>query len=750
MKMRTRMSILIGALLLVFSGAARAQQQPSTAPSTTPTATAVPAPTTPFSPKLGTVDFGFRADSTSGDRSRYQRFRDLRQGAYVDRFKFDKETEDWVFDARANNVGYYDQRYSASYQNIGKLKINGEWNQVPLFISSSTATLYKDTGNGRMVIDDAVQRSLQNAPPTTAAGYNGLLTALSGADPYDLRARRDIGLFNLAYSMNQAVDLKFDVRNSNRSGYNLMSFGFGTSPGLSPVVEFNTPTDDRTTDVKANLEFANDRGLLNVGYNASWFAQHIPTVQFDNPLRVDDISGGPSSGLTPMWPSNETFAVTMNGSYKLPARSRASAFLSFGQWNQNASLVAPTVNSALIAVAPPLERPTAEAKADVTSMVYTFNSRPSEFLWLNARYRYFDYANKTPIYDTLALVGDWALGTAVWESEPASTKRKTLDLDGQIAASRHFDVGFGYTREDADRTYRIYEKTAEDIYRVNFDSVANQYVTFRTKYEHSRRDGSGFDEELLAEVGEQPDTRHYDIANRTRDRVTATLFVTPGKYVTFNTSFGRGKDEYTETGFGLRNNDNNTWSAGADVAPNERVIFGLNYAEEKYTAMQYSRTANPLSATDVTFNDPTRDWWTDQDDHVKTFTASADFLKCLPKTDIRLGFDTSYGDATYVYNMKPEQKVFTTIPLTQVTPLKNNLTNGRADIQYFVRPNIAIGATYLYERYIVDDFALGAQTLNSLAPANASNGAFASAIYSGYLYQDYRANTGWFRVTFLW
>ena len=747
--MRTRISILTGALLLVFSGAARAQQEQSAPPSTTPTATQVPASTATFAPKLGTVDFGFRANDVSGDRSRYQRFNDYRQGGYIDRFKYGKETDSWVFDAKASNVGYYDQRYSASYQDIGKLKINGEWNQVPLFISSSTATLYQDTGNGRMVIDDSIQRTLQTTPPTTAAGYNALQSVLNGANPYDLRSRRDIGLFNVVYTMNQAVDLKFDVRNSNRSGYNLMSFGFGTSPGLSPVVEFNTPTDDRTTDVKANLEFANDRGLFNVGYNASWFANSIKSVQFDNPLRADDISGGPSSGLTPLWPSNDTFAVTMNGSYKLPAHSRASAFLSFGQWNQNAALVAPTVNTALIAVAPPLERPSAEAKADVTSMVYTFNSRPAEFLWLNARYRYFDYANKTPIYDTVALVGDWALGTAQWENEPASTKRKTLDLDGQIAATRHFDVGFGYTREDADRTYRIYEKTAEDVYRVNFDSVANQYVTFRTKYEHSRRDGSGFEEELLAEVGEQPGTRHYDVANRTRDRVTATLFVTPGKYVTFNTSLGRGKDDYTETGFGLRNNDNNTWSLGADVSPNERVSFGVNYGEEKYTALQYSRTANP--PPDPTFTDPTRDWTTDQDDHVKTFSASADFLKCLPKTDVRLGFDTSHGDATYVYTMvSPDQKVFTTTPLSQVAPLKNNLTNGRIDVQHFVRPNVAIGATYLYERYVVDDFALGAQTLNSLAPANATSGAFASAIYSGYLYQDYRANTAWFRVTFLW
>src|SRR5215216_626602 len=104
MKMRTRITILTGALLLVFSGAARAQQEQSTAPSTTTTATATPVPTTPFMPKLGSVDFGFRANDVSGDRSRYQRFNDFRQGAYLDRFQFGKETETWAFDSSAHNV----------------------------------------------------------------------------------------------------------------------------------------------------------------------------------------------------------------------------------------------------------------------------------------------------------------------------------------------------------------------------------------------------------------------------------------------------------------------------------------------------------------------------------------------------------------------------------------------------------------------------------------------------------------------
>jgi hypothetical protein len=308
----------------------------------------------------------------------------------------------------------------------------------------------------------------------------------------------------------------------------------------------------------------------------------------------------------------------------------------------------------------------------------------------------------------------------------------------------------GYTREDSDRTFRIYEKTVEDIYRVGFDSTANQFVTLRTKYEHSNRVGSGFEEHLLEEVGEHPETRHYDIADRKRDRVTALVTVTPTPYLNLNGSVSDGKDEYGTTGFGLRNNDNRTWSFGVDLLPSDKVNFGVNYGEEKYTAMQYSRTANPLSATDTTFNDPTRDWWTDQTDTVKTFTASAEFLKCLPKTNIRLGYDISDGDATYVYNMKPEQKVFTTVPLKQVTPLKNKLTDGRVDVQYFLRPNLALGGVYAYEEYKVDDFALGAQTLNALAPVNGTSGVFASTIYSGYLYRNYRAHTGWLRLTYLW
>jgi hypothetical protein len=215
-------------------------------------------------------------------------------------------------------------------------------------------------------------------------------------------------------------------------------------------------------------------------------------------------------------------------------------------------------------------------------------------------------------------------------------------------------------------------------------------------------------------------------------------------------SYGIGEDDYDETGFGLRSNDNDNWSLGFDIAPNDKVAFGLSYGEETYKANQYSRTAAP--APDPQFYDPRRDWWIDSDDNVKTTTFNLDLTKLLPKTDIRAWYLLSDGEATYVYGgpATTNTAVFPTVPLTQLTPLKNKLTNGRVDVMHFVRPNIGLGVTYHYEDYVVDDFSLDTDTINQLDPRNGTTGVFASTIYSGYLFRPYTAHTFWLKATYLW
>ena len=147
-------------------------------------------------------------------------------------------------------------------------------------------------------------------------------------DPPDLKraldSRRDIALLNLTYMVNPATDVRFDLRNTDRKGYNLMSFGFGTSPGLIPALEMNVPTDDRTTDIQGRVEFANDRGLLALGYLGSWFENHRPTVTFDNPMRSTDISGGASVGLAPI--TTITSACCTDTNSCVPADSPSVCF----------------------------------------------------------------------------------------------------------------------------------------------------------------------------------------------------------------------------------------------------------------------------------------------------------------------------------------------------------------------------------------------------------------------------------------
>src|SRR5207344_665912 len=129
----------------------------------------------------------------------------------------------------------------------------------------------------------------------------------------------------------------------------------------------------------------------------------------------------------------------------------------------------------------------------------------------------------------------------------------------------------GYTRERVDRHDRIFGKTAEDIFRASIDSTRNQYFTARVVYEHGTRNGEDFEPDLLAEVGEHLEMRHYDVADRNRNRVTLILTGTPTSTLGLNASIAAGKDDYVNSGFGLRDNDNQMYSFGFDISPGDRV-----------------------------------------------------------------------------------------------------------------------------------------------------------------------------------
>jgi hypothetical protein len=294
----------------------------------------------------------------------------------------------------------------------------------------------------------------------------------------------------------------------------------------------------------------------------------------------------------------------------------------------------------------------------------------------------------------------------------------------------------GYAREEIDRTHRYVEVTRENTLRASVDLAGNQYVSLRTGVEHSVRTGTGLDEQVLDEINEQASLRQFDISNRNRNRVSTILQVTPIQQLGLSATIATGSDHRPDAAFGLQHLDNRTYALGVDYVPRDGVSMGINYGYEDYKSRQMSRQASQ----GVQFSDPTRNWFTNGVDRVNTVNGNADVLTLLPKTELRFGYDFSRSRARYDYILTADTTLGV---ISQLPAVLNELHHGTFDARYLLRKDFSIGLLYWYDRYKVDDFALGAATLSRIDVNTGS-------MLLGNPYLPYTFHTVSLRLNYLW
>lgn len=753
--MRTKSLVMVAAVLLTAAGA-RAQDTNATA-TQTPTPTqdvpkvSAPAPAE-FAP-INEIEFGLRGTSfgTNSDKARFQRYQDLRDGGTLDRFRYFKGTNSYDVNLQADHVGYRDQRFFGSYNNFGNVKVTFQYDQTPLFYSDSVKTLYTQSSPGVLTVPTSVQSLIQNATQKTTA----LNSSLTGASTFDLQTKRSTSDFKLLFTPSTNVDFAVTAKNTLRDGAQPMTAGFGFS-GVPD--ELAAPIDTRTTEFGTSLQYGNDRAYAKFAYDGSFFRNNIPTLTWSNPFRLtDSATAGPQNGRLSLWPNTDQNTVSASaGINQLPGRSRVSAFLSYGMQSNNDALTSFTINSAI--PSPALPRTNADVNARVTAMNFTFTSRPVNQVWFSARYRQYEFDDRTaPFMVTDSVSYDYSAAPGVNIARTAlGFTRHTFDGDASYSPVTFLGIRGGYTREVIDRSGRWIDQTTEDVGRLSVDVTGMTYVTLRGIYEHSKRAG----ETNLADVaadGEQPTLGQYDIANRNRDRMTGIIVVTPISSLSFNASAGRIKDDYPESNFGVRNADNNVYSVGFDAVPiDNKVTFGLTYGYEKNAALQASRYAPHVTAgANPNFLDPGSDWTDNTADNARTVNASLDLLKILPKTDLKVGYDYSKAESTYTYAIvsgvaiinRTNGAVGQALP-TALPAVTNELTRGYADVLYHLSSHLGAGLTYLFDKYNVNDFSLGPQA-NGLIPSPATT-ATPSIMMLGYNWLPYTANTFAGRLTYYW
>jgi hypothetical protein len=387
-----------------------------------------------------------------------------------------------------------------------------------------------------------------------------------------------------------------------------------------------------------------------------------------------------------------------------------------------------------------LPRSTAQADVRQTSANVDFNSHPSPYFGLTARYRHFNRDDRTPLFDGTEYVRlDAVPERTGGVTEPLSMTRNTVDVDATFNLIPYTALGVGVGRDLLDQAL-AYSRLADTSLRASLDTIGNRYVTLRALYERTRRKGLGFDESVLTGSGAQPASRAYDDASRTSYRATALIDIAPTPIVGVNASVFRGNDTYDDANqeFGLLNNDNTGYNVGVSIVPTQKVSLGANYGYERYKSLQRSRAAN--SPSDLSWLDPTRNWDLDNDEKVNTLGVYVDLIKALPKIDIRFGYDRSDSNQGFVHSgprIDALAAIGQFIPLPSVT---NKWQRATVDLRYFLGANVGVGAGYWYDKYDVSDF----QTLDL------SNGAprtdYIGGLMLGYGYRPFNANTGFLRV----
>ncbi len=791
--MRTRYLTVIAALLLTSARPAWAQ-----APQQQPAPAAV-------APALGSLDVGVRGSNVDGDEARFERYRDLRNGAPA-RLTISRETSSWIFGARAENAGYRDQRYNANYMS-SKVKALSQWDSIPLNYSYLAQVPWQETSPGAWTLNRAAREAVQNrtavgipcAPPTTCTNPTTAATTLSTPSVYralatgfDLQQRRDAAGFDLTVHSTEALDWTVGFTTTKKSGHQ----PFGMSFAFNNANELAIPLDQRTNDFTAGLEWANPKGMFRVGWDGSWFDNRIESLVWDNPLRATDYTGanglwdpsgysngnGPAQGRISLPPSNSQNVISTTGLYKMARHSTVNGIFSFTANRQDADLIPWTTNQVILQNMPffqRLERTSAEAKVRGINAAVNFNSRPTRLVGITARYRYNDHTNTTPPFDGTEYVRFDAVPEETGGlTEPHNIRRNTFDanVSFNLVAFTALRAGYGY--DHVNRTGRAYSGMADNTFRVSLDTTGNPFVTVRGIYEYVTREGHGFSESAIEDGGAQPGLRYYDEANRTRHRGTLVAIVNPIAMVDLTASFSGGKDAYGGPGhdFGLLDNSNTAYNVSLGVTPRSEVALGVSYGREKYSAFQKSRNANPpadpshgIAASDYgSWFDPNRDWTLDQDETVDNLNVYLDLIRAVPNTEIRFGWDFSDSDNAFVHGGPRIQELRTnaalsgpsaivypgfTIPIPcsggvtscfeQLPPATNQWNRATVDLRYFFTTKLGVGVSYWYEKLEIRDFA----TVN-LPGTETPQIDYLGGLTTGYGNRPYEAHTGFVRLLF--
>lgn len=697
--------------------------------------------------------------------SKFEEYRVVPKGISMPVFDLAGRTHDTDMAFWGQNISQRDQRYTGRLSNpfVG---VRVDYNQIPHSMGNDGHSVMTELGPGvwgmnatlRQALGDAV-----NAAPTANRTYaffaNLYAPTIAAANTIDLNALRQRGQVEVALGRNLPFDVSVSYMRELKSG--TRGAGGGSIRSFSDnVVEVPEPLNELTQDVGVRAGLAKTWGNAYAAVNHNWYNNRQETLVVDNPLVAVDRPYVAAVGTTPATggaararfigpPDNTANTYAVGGQLKFARQTRVGADVALGRWTQNAPLYPYTIFSlgttgtgADASSRASLQMPSLNGKIDTTAATLLLTSRPVTGLGLRARFRRYDYDNRTPV---VPRIGSFAASPdRLWSStnlatEPlgyvtASPYSHTTD---RVDVSVSYDLG-PVTVEAAgrevriDRTYREAERTTEKGGTVSAIYRANDLVHVRASFDDASRDAEGPELSGGKRLGS-------DLADRDATRAGLNVEVTPVDSLTFVVGWIRTKADYknrdevagvADTAYGLLSTKYDSYTGEIDYSPSARAEISAYYTREDNRSTTQAFSGGTTLLGRLTF---------EGSDVTDTFGTAATVQVVPDKWSVKIdarrqkldGLMDVSGDPAGSFSVA--RAAYGGIQdIGNYSDTTLNVLNG--EVAYQVTPKWTLRAGYWYEQYRFSDaFSAGTETY-PLAGAfflKANDGAYtANVVYA--------------------
>ncbi|OGU13554.1 MAG: hypothetical protein A2076_16655 [Geobacteraceae bacterium GWC2_53_11] len=541
-------------------------------------------------------------------------------------------------------------------------------------------------------------------------------------------------------------------------------------------IELPETINYRTTTLNLGTGVYKKNWLADVEYTFTNFDNKIQSLVWDNPFRstsaqatnANDTAGNPFNrgrsalGQISLTPDSQSHDISLNGSVELPLHSRLSGTVSYGWITQDQAFDPYTLNSAVIAnsvagtpAAAGLALPQNSLNGKVGTLFqsYQLTSKPVEPLTVTAKYRYYNYDNKS---DNITFPGYSAFGDSYWRTEKndvsggqdALVRNEALSFvrqNAELAVDYHLLKSLTVMAEGSwegwDREELRIDGTTELGVGAGFVYKPVRTTTLKGNYRYAHRTVDGYKTGNTKENPEAVGLANYDWAERTRNKANIRFQTMPLDAVTLALSGSYLNDEFGgDNRFGLKKNESYTGGVDITYAMSDTFSVYANYTKERRKgSMQsaakddsFDNAATAANETTIGPFNPENYWNSTTTENVDTVGLGVT-VQIIPE---KLTLNTSYTYSNSMMDIdtvNPNGAVKLANAAAQSWPtVRNLLQEVRADLGYNVTKNLKTGVTYLYELYTLDDFANTSQYMAGSTFENSTKYLFTGA--NGYSY----------------